>query len=131
MTGRRGAPRITWPSPRRSSAKRNRPALEEITPMDPLTLLRELYGEETIRRIVASGFDSVDKIAAATPDSLSFFAGINEALAGQIVGSAADVFAAPAAAGYRHALSGTTESPVKDRKSTRLNSSHQLISYAV
>jgi hypothetical protein len=56
--------------------------------MDPLNLLKELYGEEPIRKIMSSGFDSLSKIAAATPESLSFFAGIQEALARQIIESA-------------------------------------------
>src|SRR5258705_7851277 len=65
-----------------------RPLLEESTLMDPLNLLKELYGEEPIRKIMSSGFDSLGKIAAATPESLSFFAGIQEALARQIIESA-------------------------------------------
>jgi hypothetical protein len=56
--------------------------------MDPLNLLKELYGEEPIRKIMSSGFDSLSKIAAATPESLSFFAGIQESLARQIIDSA-------------------------------------------
>jgi hypothetical protein len=76
--------------------------------MDPLTLLRELYGEEPVRKIVTSGFDSVEKIASATPDSLSFFAGLSETLARQIVESAAELRAAPQAAGYRGALAAST-----------------------
>jgi hypothetical protein len=56
--------------------------------MDPLNLLKELYGEEPIRKVLSSGFDSLGKIAAATPESLSFFAGIQEALARQIIDSA-------------------------------------------
>ena len=44
--------------------------------MDPLTLLKEIYVEETIRKILTSGFDSAGKIAAATPDSLSYFSGL-------------------------------------------------------
>ena len=56
--------------------------------MDPLNLLKELYGEEPIRKIMSSGFDSLSKIAAATPESLSFFAGIQEGLARQIIESA-------------------------------------------
>jgi len=75
--------------------------------MDPLTLLRELYGEEPVRKIVTSGFDSVEKIASATPDSLSFFSGLNETLARQIVESAADLRTAPPAAGYRGTLAGS------------------------
>ena len=76
--------------------------------MDPLTLLRELYGEEPVRKLVTSGFDSVEKIASATADSLSFFAGLNETLARQIVESAADLLTAPQAAGYRGTLAGST-----------------------
>ena len=63
--------------------------------MDPLTLLRELFGEEPIRKVIASGFDSVHKIAAVTPESLSFFSGINEALARQIQASAVESLSAP------------------------------------
>jgi len=76
--------------------------------MDPLTLLRELYGEEPVRKLVTSGFDSAEKIASATPDSLSFFAGLNETLARQIVESAAELRAAPQAAGHPGALAGST-----------------------
>jgi len=64
--------------------------------MDPLNLLKELYGEDPVRRILSSGFDSVEKIAAATPESLSFFAGIQEALARQIIGSAEEGVGKPA-----------------------------------
>jgi hypothetical protein len=77
--------------------------------MDPLTLLRELFGEEPIRKIVSSGFDSVHKIAATTPESLSFFSGINEAMARQIVSSAEESIAGPPAAAYRGALAGSAE----------------------
>ena len=67
--------------------------------MDPLTLLRELYGEEPIQKIVISGFDSADKIALAAPESLSFFAGVNEALARQIIASAVESLGAAAPGG--------------------------------
>src|SRR5213593_2312262 len=107
-TGKPGAARTTWRLPRRSSENPTRPALEEKNPMDPLTLLRELYGEEPVRKLVTSGFDSVEKIASATADSLSFFAGLNETLARQIVESAADLLTAPQAAGYRGTLAGST-----------------------
>jgi hypothetical protein len=63
--------------------------------MDPLNLLKELYGEEPIRKIMSSGFDSLSKIAAATPESLSFFSGIQEALARQIIESADEGRGAP------------------------------------
>jgi hypothetical protein len=63
--------------------------------MDPLNLLKELYGEEPIRKIMSSGFDSLSKIAAATPESLSFFAGIQEVLARQIIESAEEGRGAP------------------------------------
>jgi hypothetical protein len=86
--------------------------------MDPLTLLRELYGEEPVRKLVTSGFDSVEKIASATPDSLSFFAGLNESLARQIVASAADLLAAPQSAGYRGGLAGSTASEREGRSTT-------------
>jgi len=79
--------------------------------MDPLTLLRELHGEEPIRRILASGFDSLAKIAAAAPESLSFFAGINEVLARQIIASAEEAVGAPATAGHRSALAGSADAP--------------------
>jgi hypothetical protein len=77
--------------------------------MDPLTLLRELFGEESIRKVVTSGFDSVHKIAATTPESLSFFTGINEALARQIQASAVESLSAPSPADYRGSLAGSAE----------------------
>ena len=77
--------------------------------MDPLTLLRELFGEEPIRKVVTSGFDSVHKIAATTPESLSFFTGINEALARQIQASAVESLSAPSPADYRGSLAGSAE----------------------
>jgi len=77
--------------------------------MDPLTLLRELFGEEPIRKVVTSGFDSVHKIAAATPESLSFFSGINEVVARQIVASAEESLAGPPLSAYRGSLTGTAE----------------------
>ncbi len=77
--------------------------------MDPLTLLRELFGEEPIRKVVTSGFDSVHKIAAATPESLSFFCGINEILARQIVTSAEESLNGPPAAAYRAPLASVVE----------------------
>src|SRR5262245_1901781 len=73
--------------------------------MDPLNLLKELYGEEPIRKIMSSGFDSLSKIAAATPESLSFFAGIQEALARQII-EAAEGGRAPAAGKATHQETG-------------------------
>jgi hypothetical protein len=79
--------------------------------MDPLTLLRELFGEEPIRKVVTSGFDSVHKIAAATPESLSFFSGINEAVARQIVASAEESLSGPPSAAYRGSLTGSAEAP--------------------
>jgi hypothetical protein len=75
--------------------------------MDPLTLLRELFGEEPIRKVVTSGFDSAHKIAATTPESLSFFSGLNEALARQIVASAEESLAGPPSAAYRGSLTGS------------------------
>lgn len=77
--------------------------------MDPLTLLRELFGEEPIQKAVTSGFDSVHKIAAATPQSLSFFSGINEVLARQIVASAEESLAGPPPSAYRSSLTGSAE----------------------
>jgi len=77
--------------------------------MDPLTLLRELFGEEPIRKVVTSGFDSVHKIAATTPESLSFFSGINEALARQIQASAVESLATPSPADYSSSLAGSAE----------------------
>jgi hypothetical protein len=77
--------------------------------MDPLTLLRELFGEEPIRKVITSGFDSVHKIAAATPESLSFFSGINEVMARQIVASAEESLSGPSAAAYRDSLTGSAE----------------------
>ncbi len=74
--------------------------------MEPLNLLKELYGEEPIRKIMSSGFDSLSKIAAATPESLSFFAGIQEALARQIIESAEGGHA-PAAGKATHQETGT------------------------
>jgi hypothetical protein len=75
--------------------------------MDPLTLLRELFGEEPIRKVVTSGFDSAHKIAATTPESLSFFSGLNEALARQIVASAEESLTGPPSAAYRGSLTGS------------------------
>ena len=80
--------------------------------MDPLTLLRELYGEDAVRKVLTSGFDSADKIAAATAESLSFFTGINEALAGQIIVSAEEALVASAGARYQ-------VSPQDDRRDPR------------
>jgi hypothetical protein len=76
--------------------------------MDPLTLLKELFGDDAIRKVATSGFDSAEKIAAASPESLSFFAGIHEALARQIVATAEQSLAPPRAT-YRGALAGTAE----------------------
>jgi len=77
--------------------------------MDPLTLLRELFGEEPIRKVVTSGFDSVHKIAATPPESLSFFSGINETLARQIQASAVESLSAPSPADYSSSLAGSAE----------------------
>ncbi len=83
--------------------------------MDPLNLLRELYGEDPIRRILNSGFDSPGKIAAATAESLSFFAGVQEALARQIIESAEAAMSSGEAAGAErresHAGSGRAIQP--------------------
>ena len=79
--------------------------------MDPLTLLRELFGEEPIRKVVTSGFDSVHKIATATPESLSFFSGISEATARQIVASAEESLSGPPSEAYRGSLTGSAEAP--------------------
>lgn len=91
--------------------------------MDPLTLLRELYGEEPIQKIVISGFDSADKIALAAPESLSFFAGVNEALARQIIATAVESLGA-AAPGHRGALAESPSgehapAPVRPRVAVR------------
>jgi hypothetical protein len=77
------------------------PHREESAFMDPLNLLRELYGEEPIRKILNSGFDSPGKIAAATAESLSFFAGVQEALARQIIESAEAALTQPGESGER------------------------------
>jgi hypothetical protein len=77
--------------------------------MDPLTLLRELFGEEPIRKVVTSGFDSVHKIAATTPESLSFFTGINMALARQIQASAVESLSVVPPADYGSSLAGSAE----------------------
>ena len=88
--------------------------------MDPLNLLKELFGDEPIRRILVSGFDTVGKIAAATPESLSFFAGIQETLARQIVQSAEEFNAgAVQKPGIRAALAGTATSPTQPRELAR------------
>ena len=80
--------------------------------MDPLTLLRELFGEEPIRKVVTSGFDSVHKIAATTPESLSFFTGINMALARQIQASAVESLSVAPPADYGTSLAGSAEARV-------------------
>jgi hypothetical protein len=88
--------------------------------MDPLNLLKELFGEDAIRKILSSGFDSVAKIAAATPESLSFFAGIQESLARQIVQSAEELQSgAVENAGLREALAGTATAPTQPRELAR------------
>jgi len=88
--------------------------------MDPLNLLKELFGEDAIRKILSSGFDSVAKIAAATPESLSFFAGIQESLARQIVQSAEQLQSgAVENAGLREALAGTATAPTQPRELAR------------
>jgi len=77
--------------------------------MDPLTLLRELFGEEPIRKVVTSGFDSVHKIAATPPESLSFFSGINEALARQIQASAVESLSTSSPVDYSSSPAGSEE----------------------
>src|SRR5262245_55496490 len=77
--------------------------------MDPLTLLRELFGEAPIRRVVRPAFDSGHKIAATPPESLSFFSGVNEAMARQIVASAEESISGPPLSAYRGALAGSAE----------------------
>jgi len=87
--------------------------------MDPLNLLRELYGEEPIRRILSSGFDSVSKIAAATPESLSFFSGIQESLARQIIQSAEGEEAGPASRSPSDAAAAGSALPTQPREMAR------------
>jgi len=82
--------------------------------MDPLTLLRELFGEEPIRKVVTSGFDSVHKIAAITPESLCFFTGISMALARQIQASAVESLSAPSPTDYRSSMGGSAEGEAEE-----------------
>ena len=82
--------------------------------MDPLTLLRELFGEEPIRKVVTSGFDSVHKIAAITPESLCFFTGISMALARQIQASAVESLNAPSPTDYRSSMGGSAEGETEE-----------------
>lgn len=93
--------------------------------MDPLNLLKELYGEEPIRRILSSGFDSVSKIAAATPESLSFFSGIQESLARQIIQSAEGEEGAPASRTPPAPASAPVMLPTQPRELARAPSSRK------
>jgi len=92
--------------------------------MDPLNLLKELYGEEPIRKIMSSGFDSLSKIAAATPESLSFFAGIQEALARQIIEAAEGGHGAPGGKATPHesATAASPPLPTQPREMSRTSS---------
>jgi len=95
--------------------------------MDPLNLLKELYGEESIRKLQNSGFDSVGKIATATPESLSFFAGVQEALARQIIESAEELQGtASQKTGVREALAGSVASPTQPRELSRLTAQRKV-----
>ena len=87
--------------------------------MDPLNLLRELYGEDPIRKILNSGFDSPGKIAAATAESLSFFAGVQEALARQIIESAEAALAQPGEGGERRETPAPSGRAIQPRELPR------------
>ena len=87
--------------------------------MDPLNLLRELYGEDPIRKILNSGFDSPGKIAAATAESLSFFAGVQEALARQIIESAEAAIKQPGEGSERRDAPAASGRAIQPRELTR------------
>ncbi|HEU5180101.1 MAG TPA: hypothetical protein VFW45_04880 [Candidatus Polarisedimenticolia bacterium] len=87
--------------------------------MDPLNLLRELYGEDPVRKILNSGFDSPAKIAAATAESLSFFAGVQEALARQIIESAEAALAGHGASSERRDAPAASGRAIQPRELPR------------